>query len=368
MTINLSKTKYSIVVRPPLFRGEGSVIGNFAELAENLSLSIAYDGPNECTFDITTKTKPIGELAKLFMTLLGKDVSIDTGNPIWRGYINQLIFSSGQQARQKELADIVNEVDVSHTGGVDVGFTVPAVSVESQVRFGRRVVQQTDSADLTLADARLQAEQTIRARAFARPKMIGRRTTVGLRVHCIGYLSILDWCTTELTGTEKVSEAIEHVIDTCGNPIITYGTQTIQANNQFWTSPISGTGLQLIRKLERIPDSNGNLWRFYIDTDNVAHWEPIEFTPAYEIRQGISEASSGVFKAYYGGRKIRPFEPKAGVIIRDATYPIELAYPGSPFQSAQDAYVEMIKFDAMGNASFESGDLIEFGATDAFGT
>lgn len=349
------RPNFSMWLRSPILAGANPRI-EMSQFTEDFDARIADDGSDYLNFKVTTEFQSLNNIIDWFETSIAGDMRVvtDTNEVIWRGMLKAMILSAGGDAEIRDLELLANEAIVEHTGGTS-GTITSSGSADSAAYFGRKLIKISDTSDLSLADATRVADQYLAINSWSRARPYAGDDRSEIQFQFIGYLYMLDWLEDSITPPLTVKAAIEQVITNTGQGIINFTPDSIQDNGQMWTSAISGTGLELIRKLTNMLDSSGDVWRFYIDTNNVAHFEPVEFTPYYYRRVSEFRQNNGLFTAAAGGsQKSRLYTAKAGVIVRNLAYPIQLNEVGSPFISRQDRYIEAIRFNKNGEFTVES--------------
>jgi len=350
---------FSLWLRNPILQSETPFV-ELSTVAENFDMRIACDGSDYMSFRLSANefNIPFSQfnvrgLIDIFNKMIAGDIRLqtDTQEVVWRGFLKSMILSAGGMAEIIDLENMYNQAIADHTLGSTAVLTDPTSGADSIAYYGAKLIRITDTSDLVAADATLIAQNYLKLNSWARPMPYSGDNRDSLEFFFVGYIYMLDWQEDTITAPLTVKAAIEQVITNTGQGIINFVADSIQDNGQVWNSTITGTGLELIRKLTNMLDSAGNVWNFWIDTNNIAHYEPVDFQPYYYRRSGTNEADSGIF---IDGAKAETFTGKAGVILRDMTYPITTPPNGSPFISRQDRFVEAVRFNKDGEIIVES--------------
>lgn len=329
-------------------------IDDFSEIARDFDMKIADEGSDYMRFSISSEEADVHTLADWFERLIGCDVRVELADRIiWRGIIRRLTFSVGNDAEYRDLDTMSNEVIVKYEDANEetqqsAPIQDPDASPQSVLYFGRKQLK-LDRSELSQVDAEKAAAYYAKMNAWPRafPYAGDRRTY--LEFDCAGYMYTLNWLCGEVLEGQTVQASIKDVVDQTGQMYITYQPNdgSIYDNGQVWNTDIDGTGRNMLDSLTEMLDIDGNPWRFWLDTDNVLHWQPIDFTPFYSKRGGhIPNAG--------GSQRVGKWQGRAGVIMRNTTYPIDTQEPGSPFLSRQDRYIEAIRFRENGEPIFET--------------
>lgn len=370
-----ARPDYNLNLSSPLFEALPTATGGQSSrtpietLAQRLDVSIAWDGSNYLKFFIDDTVLTARDMADIFDPIsgwIGWDMIMSAGGKnIWRGYLYEMIFSAGGHAERINMQDMANEVVVDYSGGTTPIITSPTGSAQSAAIFGRKQLKlpndlvnaDIDTSAWSLADATRFGTYYVENYAFpvASPYAGDDRTT--LKFWFIGYLQMLDWLPVEITPGMlpiSVKDALEFVITTAGQGVITFTADSIQDNGQVWTTAQTKTGLEFINDLTSMLATDGSLWVFKLGVDNVFRWGPLDTTPTYTKRQGRTPIQNGIFTGFSDSKPVRKWDAEAGVVLRNLIYPISNKRPNSRLQQARDSIVQEIRYNETGEPSFQT--------------
>jgi hypothetical protein len=334
--------------------GDGYETQTFlTDLVERFTARVADDGSDYCRFELNADNGryALRDLTHYFENWLGADFQVVTADrSVFRGIVSELILEVGGDAEKRALRDMANQAIVEYNGG-ETGIVQRADATESVTRYGPKLTRFQFNEVTSAVDAAAQASSLLQRLQISFPQPLAETERNKLTVLVAGSLWLLSWQETTVVAGTTVQAALRQIVSTTTNGIA-FGY--VGDNGATLTGDMTGTGLDLVRAVTALPSTDGRLWRFWIDPQNQANFAPIDVDPYYIKRTPRVQGAAVTYVTTRGSEQIGAWEAVAGVVRRNATYPIAGPVVGSPLLDRRDRYIEAVTFDAQGVHSFES--------------
>lgn len=330
-------------------KGAEGFVGELSERATGLTAVQGWQsGYLMASFTLTaTRADEVGALGAAFNTWLAYDLAWrDKGTAVFNGLICQLELTVGFTRRRRSLIDagrpLWNAVRAQYDNAGTLATTGWATSPESIARYGRIEKTLTETASSTQAIAEQFRDMTLAERAWPSPYAVAisrqAHESARLDVMACGYVVTADWQepTVTIAGTDNVSDVIADLITTdCPELSIGY----IEPNTlQVAQEDLRGqTPRQQIEHLVTLGDAAGNMYRAFVGEGGRFFYRKVsDMTPSYFLTvDGI--------RSRIGGSVIAATQVQPG-IMRDMSYPVVNAEPGSVFLSGQDMLISEVRY------------------------
>lgn len=376
-TNNGGKRNFGLAIRSSFMDGHAPISGDWSNNCDVWERVVAHDGSDVGRLVITSErlqsirnTSQVGNvsyLGNLFNQLILSDIQEETGGQIaYRGMCHKVTFSSGTHAFTIDITKMANEVNVKYesteTGWITMTGTELLRATESRKRYGKKRLRLSKENIESHLDAVEAGNRYLAMYSYPIMRPLSADDRLQLEVEYIGYQYVLTWlepdAKIDVTGL-TCKEALEKVIDQFnsefgvnrnGKNIITYiptdanNQGSIQDNGRVLADDYSGTYRSIIDGITDKLGADGSAWRWWIDTDNVFRFEPMDRDPLYFRRHGIGD-ELGIFYGRSGQRMVNPRVIEAGKILRDLTMPFQYPIPYSQLKQINDLYIESIKVD-----------------------
>ena len=294
----------------------GDDIGTFTLQGDIAELGVYYD--NWLTYDL---------------------VEISSGDiATWNGMITKMILKSGINSRTYDRADMHNRIIATIGDGIGT-YTAAANNLYSQDEYGLRIEYIQPGVEET-ADANGERDTYLKRNAWPSEKpSSGDATKYGkmaeLVVYVQGYKETLnDLYADDVTITPANGIATALNVTITGSLYVNARSFATNATKLYDDVELIQAG-ELVEKLLAVSDSDGSLFRGWIDGYRNFRYEIVDNTPDYVIKGG---------KVYYSAgdnEEVAPRLMQPG-IYRDLDFPISGPHRDSFFADRRDLWVDSV--------------------------
>jgi hypothetical protein len=311
----------------------------------------------------------IGDLAGPFDRWLGNHVEERTSaGRTWQGLIYEMELAHKGARRRRTLQLMANAVDVMYQDAgevVSAGFATQAHSIS---RYGRKEeILSVDNVPEATAQALRARYLAGNAWPWARPVAVsagaGQDETC-LELRACGYVFTAQWMLLQAGDGSKddIDAWLSAIVGTAEGLSSDHGGATAGAGDcQFLRAGnLASNTLQVktavdsdtrpwskIEELAGLGDSSGDPWRAWVGWDRRLHYEPVQLSPRYYLRDG------GLYDTAGGRVSVSPWSLHPGV-VRDLGYPVRRSEPGSSLEDARDYLVDEVEVGADGSVSLKT--------------
>lgn len=231
-----------------------------------------------------------------------------------------------------------------------------STAAQSIARYGRIETTLTNTASYSQSDAEQLRDMVLAEQAWpnAFAVSVAAPSGVQLDVMVCGYGITLDWLesTTTVSAATAVGTVVGNILASGDCPFVVAGGR-IDAN-AYTVDGLEGlTPAAQLANLVALGDSNGRLYRAFVGADRRFYYlQRADYAPEYLLMpDGVRQRFSGPL--------LEPHEVHPS-IYRDTSWPIDLAEPGSQYQSARDLFItEVVRRVGQGRPDLRTADLSE---------
>jgi hypothetical protein len=265
---------------------------------------------------------------------------------------------------------MTNAIKTTYQDQGEIAQTAFSTVPQSITRYGRKEAQlMLDNYPLATAQAYRDTYLAEYGQPRAQVAGLGPGGPARLDVMACGYSFTANWLlAAEAAGT---SQNLSHWIAAlCGSA---YGltsnhggstagagdceylkTGTIETNTLQVTEVIEGEARpwDLISELAALGDSSGNPWAAWVDAGRLLHYRQLDTDPRYYLRGGA------VYDQLSDRSAVEPWTIWP-VVVRDISYPVSRADPGSFLADSRDIWIDEVEVYGTGAVSLKVGGMGE---------
>lgn len=292
MTSPLSN--YSLMMSTPAIQGISPIM-SLDGIARNWQRSIRLNG-GFWTGSFEVVADP-DTLVSYYESWLGNHISETSGGvPTWEGLVYELELQSSNLARRKTFDDMTNRVACNYKDDR----TSFANNTASRNFYGTKAdVLDYGGTDEDGADQ--MRDTYLKRYAWPISNPVGPVTSyspASLRVLVCGYIFTVNWQFATLNEENNISDMISSLIN--GDvELVTIGK--IDTNSQSISLEANVSDVDQIPQrvwdliaddMLPVGDEDGDIWRFYVDLDQLCYYNELSMTPAYYVSEGTVRYSS----------------------------------------------------------------------------
>ncbi len=331
------------------------------------------------SFSLSEEDLPASELIAGFYEWLGQDLRERTApGKTWEGLVYEMELAHRGSRRRRTLDLMANAVATSYQDGGEVTTSAYSTQAQAVARYGRKEeLLSADNVPAATATALRDRYLAGNAWPWARPVSLGGEdeTRPGqgtrLEIRACGYVFTAQWLYLQAGdgSDDDIDDWISAIVGTAEGLSSDHGGSTSGAGDcQFLSAGNLATNtLQVktavdsdtrpwskIEELAGLGDSSGDPWRAWVDVDRKLHYQAVDLSPRYYLREG------GIYDSAGGRVAVNPWAVRPGV-VRDLAYPVRRSERGSSLSDARDQFVEEIEVSADGSISMSTAIFDEAG-------